>query len=123
MNRDNWIVTQNSTRPNGEPDRCFYCGRMIGEEHKTDCVIRSKTVVVDFTFKTVLAVPEYWNEEQINYHYNDGTWCADNILYDLLERASDVDCSCRICETKYVKDANREDEERYGVTFIDKEES
>lgn len=122
MKREDWTVTKSSTRPAGEPDRCFYCGQLIGEQHKEECVIRSRTVVVDFTFRTVLSVPESWDEEQIRFHYNDGGWCADNILSELAER-SNGGCNCSICEAKYIKEANIADEGAYRFTFIEKVDS
>ena len=123
MNRQDWTVTESSTRPAGQPDRCFYCGQLIGEQHKEECVIRSRTVVVDFTFRTVLSVPEFWDEEQIRFHYNDGSWCADNILSELADRSEKIGCNCSVCEAKFVREADEKDEENYGITFIGKEES
>lgn len=96
---------------------------MIGEQHKEECVIRSRTVVVDFIFRTVLSVPEFWDEEQIRFHYNDGSWCADNILSELADRSEKVGCNCSICEAKFIRDADENDEEEYSMTFIGKEES
>jgi hypothetical protein len=123
MIRSDWTVTESSARPAGSPDRCFYCGRLLGERHKEDCVIRSKTVVVDFTIRTVLEVPEHWDNEQIDFHYNDGTWCADNLLNELERRTENVRCLCDITEAKYIKEANRKDEEDYGVSFVNRCES
>ncbi|WP_143322725.1 hypothetical protein [Clostridium sp. HBUAS56010] len=124
MKRENWTVTETSTRPAGEPDRCFYCGRLLGEQHKDDCVIKSKTVVVDFTVRTVLSVPESWDENQINYHYNDGTWCADNLLNELDNRNNMTQrCLCDITSAKFVKEADEKEELAYGVTFVKELES
>ncbi|WP_099467829.1 hypothetical protein [Konateibacter massiliensis] len=123
MKKEKWLVTESSTRPAGKPDRCFYCGQLIGEQHKEDCVIRSKTVVVDFTFRTVLSVPECWDEEQICLHYNDGSWCADNILSELDGRSEKMGCNCDIYKAKFIRDADERDEEKYGVTYISEKES
>jgi len=123
MIRNDWTVTESSTRPAGEPDRCFYCGRLLGEQHKDDCVIRSKTVVVNFTVRTVLSVPEHWDNEQVNFHYNDGTWCADNLISELSRRSEDVRCVCDITEAKSLGDAMQKDEEDYGLTFVKECES
>ncbi len=123
MKRKDWTVTESSTRPAGKPDRCFYCGELIGEQHSENCVIKSRTVIVDFTFRTVLSVPESWDEEQIRFHYNDGTWCADNILSELNERSSEMRCNCDICEAKYIREADENDEREYGLTFVSMEDS
>lgn len=123
MKRDNWTVGEYSVRPAGKQDRCFYCGKLLGEQHDETCVIRGKTVVVDFTIRTVLDVPESWDEEQINFYYNDGSWCADNLLNKLEYRSDNVRCLCDITNAEYVKDATDKDEVDYGLTFVEKLES
>ena len=32
-------VRSDDARPAGKPDRCFYCGSLIGGSHRSDCVI------------------------------------------------------------------------------------
>jgi hypothetical protein len=124
MKREDWIVTKNSTRPAGLPDRCFYCDTQIGKQHKSDCVIRCKTVVVDFTVRTVLSVPEKWGGEHTTKCYSLGSWCADNLLTELIDRADNTGrCLCNITTAKYIRDATAQDEKEYGATFIEKEES
>lgn len=124
MKRKDWAVGEYSVRPNGKSDRCFYCGSLLGEQHKDDCVIKSKTVVVDFTIRTVIDVPEHWNEEQIHYHYNDGTWCADNLLNWIYNRQEETDrCLCGITTAKYIKEAEVEDELEFGTIFVNELES
>ena len=123
MTRSDWTVTESSTRPAGKSDRCFYCGRLLGEQHKENCVIRSKTVVVDFMVRTVLTVPEHWDNEQVNFHYNDGTWCSDNLINELSRRSENVRCLCDITEAIYIRGASEKDEEDYGLTFVKECES
>lgn len=127
MKRSDWTVTQTSTRPAGSPEHCFYCGEPIGTQHKLDCVIRSKTVVVDFTVRVVLDVPEIWDEGGINHHYNDSSWCADSLLQYIQNRHRQFElrangknsCLCNLATAKFVRDANEQDEKDYGVTFVD----
>lgn len=122
MKRDNWIVTIASTRPAGNPNECFYCHRQLGEQHSEECVIRTKTVVVDFNFRTVLAVPEKWSNDNIEYHYNNR--CPDDILREFAERENKIGrCTCDISEVTFIRDATWEDESNYGMTFVDIQES
>ncbi|MCD7996468.1 MAG: hypothetical protein LUH21_04460 [Clostridiales bacterium] len=123
MRRADWTVSKESVRPAGKQDRCFYCGELLGEQHSKECIIRSKTVVVDFTVRTVLSVPENWDEKQINFHYNDGTWCADNLLDELNNRSDKCRYLCDITKAKFIKEADEKDEEDYGITFVDELES
>lgn len=117
MKRNDWIVTEASARPTGKPDECFYCSQKIGEEHKKNCVIRKKTIVVDFTIRTVMDVPEDWDEEFINFRYNESSWCVDNIL-PIFEKKSEHSCLCMNTEAKFVRDATEHDEEDWGITFV-----
>lgn len=123
MKRTNWTVGEYGVRPNGNPDECFYCHAKVGEQHKEDCVIRSRTVNVDFTIHTVIKVPEFWDEAQINFYYNDGSWCASNILSTLETREETGRCLCNIVDAKYIGEATEEDEERYGCCRVNELES
>lgn len=123
MKRTNWTVGEHGVRPAGKPDECFYCHAKVGEQHKEDCVIRSRTVNVDFTIHMVMDVPEFWDEAQINYHYNDGSWCASNLLNRLAIREHSDRCLCNIANAKYVGEATEEDEERYGCCRVNELES
>ena len=123
MKRTDWTVGEYGVRPAGKPDECFYCGAKVGEQHKEDCVIRSRTVNVDFAIHMVMDVPEFWDEAQINYHYNDGSWCASNLLNRLAIREHSDRCLCNIANAKYVGEATEEDEERYGCCRVNELES
>lgn len=84
-------------RPAGKKDECFYCHSKIGEQHKKDCVIVCKKVKLKATIEFVLDVPNHWEKENILYHYNNGTWCSDNLL-NYLENWKDNhknECLCR----------------------------
>lgn len=42
-----------------------------------------RMVLVDFTFRVAVAVPQDWTPENIDFHYNDGTACVGNVVYHL----------------------------------------
>lgn len=111
-----WTVEDEGIRPAGRPDRCFYCGEPKGGVHKEGCVIRSKTVVVRFSVDLVMAVPEDWTEGDIHFRYNEGTWCADNLVDMLGEAAKRAEngngCLCYATDAKYLREADATDE--YG---------
>lgn len=120
MKRENWIVTQKSERPARPDGTCFYCSRKIGESHKEDCVIRKRSVVIEFKIQVVTKEPEDWSPENIEFRYNEGTWCADNLLDVLLHRReSDPDrCLCDFTEAKFIREATEEDEKNFGTVFV-----
>jgi hypothetical protein len=123
MKRTNWTVGEYSVRPAGKPNECFYCGVKVGEQHKEGCTIRSRTVNLDVTIHMVMDVPEDWSEEQINFHYNMGSWCASNLLSYLEIREENERCLCNITDVKYAGEAAEEDEDRYGCCLVDELES
>ena len=117
MTRKDWDVGAYSVRPAGKPDECFYCGAKIGEQHKPNCVIRKKTIVSRLTIDFVDSVPENWDKDVIDFHYNDSSWCASNILNRLEER-SNFRCLCDVASFEYLRDATEEDEEKWGVVKV-----
>lgn len=118
----NWPVTPDDARPAGPPDKCFYCGLPMGAQHSETCVIRERTVVVAVTIKTVMSVPESWTAEDIENHYNNGRWCADNVMFRLNNMAEAIDkggdCMCPHTEIKYIGEATYEDGLRVGVDLV-----
>lgn len=112
MKRTDWAVREYGIRPAGKPDRCFYCGSLSGEQHRHDCVIRSRTVVVRTIVEHTINVPESWTKELIEF--TEGSSCSDNLianLSSLLERLKDHSCTCGMVSVEYVREATSEDEE------------
>lgn len=71
MKREDWPVTESDTRPLiGFHDECAYCRRKIGEQHAVECVVRTRSVVVEMTVRLVLREPEHWTREQVEFHLN-----------------------------------------------------
>lgn len=79
------IVKRNDTgiRPAGKPDECFYCHSKVGEPHKFDCVTVVKRVKMRATIEYETNVPVSWDKAITEFYYNDGHWCANNIVNEL----------------------------------------
>jgi len=107
MIREDWTITKDSARPAGKPSECFYCHNSLGEQHKDNCVVKSKTVIVKATIEAIVSVPECWDENKINQHYNNGD-------YYHLEPHS-------LLDVEFVRDANKDDEEFYDFSVNDLE--
>lgn len=108
-----WTVEDNGIRPAGQPDRCFYCDQPKGAQHREGCVIRKRTVVVRFSIDLVLDVPEDWETSNIEFKYNEGAWCANNIANELIrtvERIGDNGCLCDSLSAEFVREATGDDE-------------
>ena len=61
-------------------DKCFYCQEKVGAEHKLDCIMRDKTVVVKMSFSFVKTVPQHWEEDNIEFHLSESSYCLNNII-------------------------------------------
>ena len=108
------VTPEHGPRPAGKPDQCFYCRAPMGSDHALDCVLRVKTVVIRATFEMVIAVPDEWDEETINFCRNEGSWCVDNLvdhMADFIERSREGDggCFCGSTKIQYLRDATRPD--------------
>lgn len=112
------IVNENATRPAGRNDECFYCQRKLGEEHKEDCVIRKRTIVLKYSFEVVVEIPEDWDQHQIEFHRNESSWCANNAIQDLKKRKENV-CYCNGFTCEYLREADENDEEKYDLNISD----
>jgi len=100
------LVTEDDPgiRPAGSPVHCYYCNRGVGQEHKRDCVILSKKVKLRATVEYEVYVPFEWDKEMIEFHRNDGTWCADNLVNDLEKHLKGTEgCLCDRTKIDFVE--------------------
>lgn len=123
------VTLERGPAPAGKPGECVYCRQAIGLEHSPGCVMRQRTVVVETRVRYVVAVPEDWTGEQIEYHRNESSRCASGVVDDLVDavdrakRAADDAngvpeearemggwCPCDLVVTRYVCEASAEDE-------------
>lgn len=112
MQKDDWTVGKEGIRPAGPPDRCLYCGEPEGRTHKPTCAVRERTVVVRMVVEYVVLVTESADQEMIEFHRNNGRWCANNALVELEHLAERVGCLCDHARFELVREATAEDEER-----------
>jgi len=117
MKKNNLIVKEEDEAPARPDGTCFYCKQKIGEEHLENCYKRERSVVVEFTIRVVTKEPEHWTPDDIEFHYNESSWCADNLLNSLVRRQkSNPDwCLCQFTKAKYIKEASEIDEEEFDV--------
>lgn len=89
MNEDFPVLTDDyGIRPAGPSDACFYCQRRVGANHAPDCVciVRSSTYGVYHEGRRIGAYtrddPAFWTTKDCEFHKNDSSWCADNMIGD-----------------------------------------
>lgn len=112
MQRNDWPVGDYGIRPAGDPDKCFYCSAVKGDQHRMGCVIRDRTVVVRTIVEHVITVPEDWTKD--NIEFTEGSSCSNNHirkLAELIDRLDDGKCTCGMLTIEYVREADKEDEE------------
>ena len=44
--------------------------------------------------------PKDWDDKDIDFHLNESSWCASNIIDELLKYEEGHGCICRICKFK-----------------------
>lgn len=97
-----FIVTEKAMRPASDKRQCFYCQQTIGEPHKADCVLITKRVKLRTVIEYEDEVPADWDREMIEFHRNDSSWCADNLLKKLENISEKNGCLCPIQHTVYL---------------------
>ena len=108
-------TVDDGVRPGGRPDRCIYCKTPVGKDHKPDCVVVKRTVVLRMSVEMIVTVPQHWDEERINFHFGESSHCLGNEIQQLYneDRAVKGQCStCHRAECNFVREATKDDHER-----------
>ena len=107
------IVTadDDGIRPAGSSVHCYYCNAAVGDPHGPECVTVTHKVRVAFTVELELHAPVSCSVDEIEFKYNESSWCASNLI-GLLEEATKDDCLCGMLHAKYVSalEGNYDDE-------------
>lgn len=94
-------IDDDGIRPAGSKTACFYCHSTIGEPHKHDCVSVTRRVKVRFSIELAVEVPVSWGKKQIEFKYNEGSWCSDNIQTIIENELSEIDGKKCFCHEEY----------------------
>lgn len=122
MKQKTWVV-QPDDRHGGDV-ACFYCKALVGTEHNMGCVVRTRTVVIAVTIELIREIPEDWEPSMVDFHLNESSWCASNIVSDLQQLVEDKKesgggrCLCSQFSGSFVREATAEDEVALGHTII-----
>lgn len=98
-----------------EPEKaethCLYCRQAI-PDHKPNCVCLKRTVVVEMKIRYVVEVPQCWDEDFINFHRGESSYCLGNDIQQLTEEEKRIPNICTIChraEVHYLREATEQD--------------
>lgn len=98
-------------RPAGPPDRCFYCFQQVGQPHSDECYAVHRKVKVRYIFEIEVEMPYHWDEDDIESHRNESSWCASNGLREIIEQSrqgcedlppGEPGCICQAFSCEYV---------------------
>ena len=101
-----FIVTEKAQRPGGAGIRdgqCFYCGQSIGQEHKKNCVLVKRKCKVRVTIEYEVWAPAHWEKDDIEFHRNESSWCASNLMRELDELDDKDGCLCPAATFEFVE--------------------
>jgi hypothetical protein len=104
---NNFIVTEKAMRPASSKRQCFYCYQPIGATHKDDCVLISKNVIIKFSINLEVRVPAHWDADMIEFHRNESSSCASNVLDEIAEIEKAHGCLCGAGEFSFVTETSK----------------
>lgn len=103
------LENDDGIRPAGEPDECFYCHQKIGEPHLESCVCVTKRVIGIAAICVDVSVPYSWDKKDIEFHRNESSYCAGNLLSDIdtaHEALGEENCPCSSVYFEYLRDSD-----------------
>ena len=75
---------------------------------------KRKLVRMKWTIELPMDVPEDWDEELINFHFNESSWCCSNLIDDLEKYDKKFGCICGICKAEFLEEiTNKVEIEEY----------
>src|SRR5882672_3000440 len=109
-------ITDTGSRPGGWKGRCFYCHEPLVNDkmtdHKADCVLVRRSIVLRMHIDYIVEVPKAWTEEEIRFFYNDSSHCADNEFNQIAGEIDDEGiCLCHRASNEYIREATEADHE------------
>lgn len=97
-----FVVTRDAMRPASDKERCFYCHEPIGGTHLDAGVLVKKRVKVRATVEYEIEAPAAWTDKDIEFHRNESSWCANNLIGELERlRCAATGCLCDCTEFTY----------------------
>lgn len=105
--------------PEKAKTHCFYCKCAV-PNHAEDCIVPSRTVVVEFTTRMVISMPQSFDESSINFSMNGSSACSSRYVDQLYRETNQEENICHICsrtEMKYLREATQEDHE--NLSYIE----
>jgi hypothetical protein len=75
--------------------QCYKNEVLSGENMKQKKTIR---IIIDLPME----FPEEWDNDMIEWHLNDGTYCLDGLIDELYDYSEEHGCICPITKCKVI---------------------
>ena len=62
-----------------------------------------KERTIRITIDLPMKFPINWNDELIEFHLNESSWCFDNLIDKLDQYSEEHGCICGICNARVLK--------------------
>lgn len=59
-----------------------------------------QTKTIQWTINLPMDFPSDWDEDMIEFHLNESSWCCSNLINELKKYDEENGCICGICEAK-----------------------
>lgn len=59
-----------------------------------------QTKVIQWTINLPMDFPYDWDDDMIEFHLNESSWCCSNLISELEKYDEKNGCICGICEAK-----------------------
>lgn len=62
-----------------------------------------QTKTIQWTINLPMNSPSDWDDDMIEFHLNESSWCCSNLINELEKYDEKNGCICGICEAKVVE--------------------
>lgn len=63
---------------------------------------------IQWTIITPMDFPNDWNDELIDFHLNESSWCSDNLINILQKLSDQYGCICNFCTAQVIPKGKEE---------------
>lgn len=86
---------------------CPECGEEVElddyEYDQENNMADRQTKTIQWTINLPMNFPSDWDDDMIEFHLNESSWCCSNLINELEKYDEKNGCICGICEAKVVE--------------------
>ena len=66
--------------------------------------MKNKKIKINVSMNINIEVPEEWDKTMIEFWANEGTWCASNIIRNIIKFKKENGCLCDCTKITYIEE-------------------